>query len=104
LTPTPTHQVYKATANLADAKAMYDSYSAVDEGWVAIREAVLAQKKPRQMFVQPHTAIEGDGVTLTTFEASVAGIIASFQARFPEGHEDAVLAQWETEQAAHAGY
>ena len=57
---------------LAEGKAMYDAYSAVDEGWIAVWDAVLAQKKPRQMFVQPHTALEGDDVMLRTFEASRA--------------------------------
>ena len=95
-------QVYKSTANVTAGKEMYSKYSAVDDEWTKIRAAVIAQKKPRQMFVQPLTALdEAQGATLTTFDASVEGMISSFAARFPDS-ATAVLEQWSSEAEFHS--
>jgi len=95
-------QVLKATANVSDGLEMFAKYSQVDEKWVTIRKAVLAQKKPRQMFVQGNSVL-GDEVDFQTFDASSQGMIESFAARFPDG-EDAVKALWEAEKAQHLSY
>ena len=55
-------QVYKSTADVSAAEAMYNHYSSVSEengGWVSIRDIVLARKKPRRMLVQPITMLKG---------------------------------------------
>ncbi|XP_064403750.1 dipeptidyl peptidase 3-like [Halichondria panicea] len=76
-------QVYKSTADVSAAEAMYNHYSSVSEengGWVSIRDIVLARKKPRRMLVQPITMLKGEDVELKEFEASPEGIIECFTA------------------------
>ena len=46
-------QVYKSTANQLDAAALYSRLTAVPDAWLARRDIVMAQKKPRNVFVQP---------------------------------------------------
>lgn len=76
--------VYKATANIAAAKEMYDRYSAVDEEWLVIRKEVLEKKKPRRQFVQAMTKLSADGKTveLVEFETTREGLVESMLARF----------------------
>lgn len=81
--PTPP-RTPQSTANFAAGQELYERYSAVDEHWLALREVVLANKKPRQMFVQPNTRVAADGtVELVEYEATVDGIVESFADRFP---------------------
>jgi len=75
-------QVYKSTADVQNGTKMYGDLSAVDEEFLAIRDIVLAKKKPRRVFVQAHTSIENDAVKLQEFEATPEGLIQSFVARF----------------------
>ena len=49
-----------STADSTAARAIYGQYSAVDEYFLKLREIVLARKVPRRMFVQPHTACNGN--------------------------------------------
>ena len=49
-------QVYKSTADYGRAKALYERYTSVPAELLALREVVLAKKKPRQMLVQCHVA------------------------------------------------
>jgi len=93
-------QVYKSTADVEQARAMYvDSYSQVPAHLLAMRQVVLAKKKERPLFVQPHLELapgEGAGepeVRLREFPATVEGVIQSFQARFPALDED-MLRLW----------
>lgn len=76
-------QVYKATADYESAKAMYDRYTAVPDSMLALRALVLKCRKPRPFFVQPVTRVGDSGVELEKFDPSVAGVTASFAARFP---------------------
>lgn len=92
-------QVYKSTADVAGGRALFAKYDRVTPEFAKVREAVLVQKKPRQMYVQPHTSVGPDGaVTLRTFDATCAGMIASFQARFPAS--DAELMRLVDDEAA----
>ncbi|UYV78782.1 DPP3 [Cordylochernes scorpioides] len=75
-------QVYKATADLAKAREMYDAYSNVNEAYVGYRAVVMERKKPRKMFVQANTSLEGDRVALNTYESSPEGLIQSWVDRF----------------------
>lgn len=56
-------QIYKATADIGRAKAMFDKYSEVsDKGshpWARWRDVVIAHEKPRRIFVQSHTYVDG---------------------------------------------
>ncbi|KAK3672473.1 hypothetical protein LTR78_007523 [Recurvomyces mirabilis] len=75
-------QIYKATADLAAGKKLYEDYTNVGE-WYAgkLRPQVLAQAKPRKVFVQANTFLEGGKVVLREYEASPEGMIRSFVER-----------------------
>jgi dipeptidyl-peptidase-3 len=100
-------QVYKSTADFEAAKTMYvDNYSQVPADLLALRDVVLAKKKERSLFVQPHLELvpaegaEGEQeVQLRTFPATTEGVIQSFQARFPAFDEE-MLALWRKDREA----
>lgn len=100
-------QIYKSTADFEAAKAMYmDNYSHVPADMLALRDIVLAKKKERPLFVQPHLELvptngaEGEHeVQLKTFPATMEGVIQSFQARFPAFDEE-MLALWRKDREA----
>ncbi|CAK4032047.1 probable dipeptidylpeptidase III [Lecanosticta acicola] len=75
-------QVFKATADFEAGKALYDKYTNVDE-WFAtkLRPEVLRQAKPRKVFVQANTFLEGDEVVLKEYDATPEGMIQSFVER-----------------------
>lgn len=72
-------QVFKATADLEAGKKLYDEYTNVNE-WYAekLRPEVLRQAKPRKVFVQANTILEGDDVILKEYEPTPEGLIQSF--------------------------
>jgi len=80
-------QVYRSTADAAAAEADFGQLTAIretDTFFNVLRGCSLAQRKPRRVFVQAHTVLGEDGkVHLHTFDASPAGMIESFQARYP---------------------
>ena len=74
--------VFKATADLKRGKQLYEDITHVDE-WYAtkLRPEVVRQAKPRKVFVQANTVLEGDEVVLREYEASAEGMIRSFAER-----------------------
>lgn len=81
-------QVYKSSGDIAAAAQMYAHYSAVDEGgahpWAAWRDIVLANKKPRMIFVQSNTVLaEGGAVELRSYEPTLDGFVQSWRERLP---------------------
>lgn len=74
--------VFKATADLTRGRALYDDFTAVDD-WYAtkLRPEVLRQAKPRKVFVQANTVLEGDDVVLKEYEPTPEGMIRSFAER-----------------------
>ncbi|KAK4902211.1 hypothetical protein LTR27_001114 [Elasticomyces elasticus] len=72
-------QIYKATADFEAGKKLYEDYTNVND-WYAtkLRPQVLAQSKPRKVFVQANTFLEGDKVVLKEYEATPEGMIQSF--------------------------
>lgn len=76
-------QVYKSFGDAVGGTAMYTSYSDVPDDFLELRAIVMERKRPRQMFVQPHTRLQPDGsVELANFAADAKGMIESFVARF----------------------
>ena len=72
-------QVFKATADVEAGKKLYEEYTNVNE-WYAdkVRPEVLRQAKPRKVFVQANTLLEGDTVVLKEYEPTPEGMIQSF--------------------------
>jgi len=79
-------QVYRATADIEGASRFWDDVTNVDlsdPDMATIYEVVQKNHKPRRLFVQPLTQIEGSTARLINFAPSVVGMIESYQARFP---------------------
>jgi dipeptidyl-peptidase-3 len=78
-------QVYRSTADVAAATAMYiGDRTRVDGVFVELRRLVMDKKKPRSVFVQANTTLGADGrtVTLKQYAPTPEGMIASFVDRF----------------------
>jgi len=74
--------VYKSSAAVEECNKMYDHYSTVTDEYLAMRKLVMGQKKPRKVFVQPHTYILDGTVQLKVFDPTPKGMIESFVTRF----------------------
>ena len=75
--------VYKATADVAEGKKLYEEMTRVEgEYWrERIRGEVMRRKTPRKVFVQANT-VEVDGrVELREYEATMEGMIRSWAER-----------------------
>lgn len=70
--------IFKATADDKSAKEMYAKYTAVNDANVQLRKTVMAKKKPRRVFVQARTQLDGDSVKLVEYEPTPFGLIRSF--------------------------
>lgn len=77
-------QVYKATADEANAKQLYDKYTQFqtkeeEKKWLLLRKIVLDKRQPRKVFVQPNTFITREsGVSFKEYSASTEGLLLSF--------------------------
>ena len=71
--------IFKATADLEAGTELYERMTDVNE-WYAnkLRPEVLRQAKPRKVFVQANTVLEGESVVLREYEATPEGMIQSF--------------------------
>lgn len=71
--------VFKAIADVEAGKKLYEDYTSVNEFYATkVRPEVLRQAKPRKVFVQANTLLQGDEVVLKEYEASPEGMIQSF--------------------------
>lgn len=74
--------IYKATADYAAAKRMYDDITDVEPFYEnMVRPAVLKKKTPRKVFVQANTVVKEGKVELREYEASNVGMIQSYAER-----------------------
>ncbi len=73
--------VYKATADFAAGKKLYDDITDVDKWWAEkARPIVLKKKTPRKVFVQANTVLDeetGD-VKLVEYEPTIEGMVQSY--------------------------
>ncbi|PRP85376.1 dipeptidyl-peptidase III [Planoprotostelium fungivorum] len=76
-------QAYKSTADAESLVSFYSKYSTPNGDFLALRDVVLSQKKPRRVFVQAHTFVEGGDVKVKEFEPTPQGIVRSYLERFP---------------------
>lgn len=77
-------QVLKAMADAEGAKQLYNDYTAVTDEWLIKRDIVIANKKPRRMFVQANLVKCDDDVKLITYEPTPEGLIQSWLDRLPD--------------------
>lgn len=88
-------QVYKASCDVKKATEMYNHYSEVNETgahpFAKWRDIVLIHKKPRIIFNQANTVVDGDDVALKTYEASHSGNITSWIDRFTNSNVHEIL-------------
>lgn len=74
--------IFKSTADLEAGKELYERMTNVDDWYrTKLRPEVIRQAKPRKVFVQANTFIEGDKVILKEYEATPEGMIQSFVER-----------------------
>ena len=71
--------IFKSTADLEAGTELYDRMTDVDDWYrTKVRPEVIRQAKPRKVFVQANTFLEGDGVVLKEYEPTPEGMIQSF--------------------------
>ena len=99
-------QVYKATADVAAASAMYEKYTSVSATFRELRAEVVARREPRKMFVQPNLMFSEatNTVSLEEYDPTFSGIVRSFCARYRLDEVEDLVDLAEKEQAAHADY
>ncbi|KAL8781442.1 MAG: hypothetical protein Q9213_005994 [Squamulea squamosa] len=73
--------MYRCTADVENCRRYYDDLSKVDGEYLQWRRIVLAQKKPKWVFVQANTFLNGEGVYLKEYEATSEGVIQSWLER-----------------------
>lgn len=73
-------QVHKSSGDVAAASALFSRYAQPTEPWTSWRAIVLANKRPRKMFVQSNTVLSAEKgeVVLRSYEASAEGLITSW--------------------------
>ena len=71
--------IFKSTADLEAGTELYERMTDVDDWYMnKVRPEVIRQAKPRKVFVQANTFLEGDGVGLKEYDATPEGMIQSF--------------------------
>lgn len=79
-------QVFRSTANVRAATELYERYSEVsDKCQYPFRtywDIVMDRKKPRRIFVQSNTVLNGDSVQLKEYEPTPEGFLESWLDRF----------------------
>ncbi|KPA73362.1 dipeptidyl-peptidase III putativemetallo-peptidase Clan M- Family M49 [Leptomonas pyrrhocoris] len=73
--------VNKSAANATRGGEYYRDMTTVNDTYVRYREIVMARRKPRKQYVQPHTRIVADSVEVEEFAGSVEGVVKSFLTR-----------------------
>ncbi|KAL5284925.1 DPP3 family protein [Megaselia abdita] len=88
-------QVFKSTGDIVSAEKFYNELSAVNNTgvhpWESWRNIVLMHTKPRIIFVQSNTVVNGDGVELVSYDSSHEGYLKSWIDRFPCNENDEIL-------------
>ena len=71
--------IFKSTADLKAGTELYEKMTDVNDWYKnKVRPEVIRQAKPRKVFVQANTFLEGDKVVLKEYEATPEGLIQSF--------------------------
>ena len=71
--------IFKSTADLEAGTELYNRMTNVDDWYKdKLRPEVIRQAKPRKVFVQANSFLEGDKVLLKEYESTPEGMIQSF--------------------------
>lgn len=73
--------MYRSTADVSACREYYEWLSSVDSEHLKWREVVLAKRKPKWVFVQANTVLDGDRVILKEYEATAKGVVRSWAER-----------------------
>ncbi|KAF2428880.1 dipeptidyl-peptidase III [Tothia fuscella] len=74
--------IYKATADVEAGIKLYNDITHVDEFFAEkVRPVVLAKQRPRKVFVQANTVVEGGRAVLREYEPNAEGMIRSYADR-----------------------
>lgn len=73
--------MYRSTADVPACRQYYEDLSKVDCVYLKWRDVVLAQKRPKWVFVQANTFLRGEEVMLTEYDATPEGVIQSWAHR-----------------------
>lgn len=76
--------VNKSVADAKRGSAYYTNLTSVNDTYVRYREIIMAKRKPRKQYVQPHTTLHGDVVELKEFPGTVEGALEAFVTRHRE--------------------
>ena len=75
--------VYKATADYAAGRKMFDELTSVDAKLLEVRDYAIAKRKPRGLWVQAVTDVDAKGnVILREYPTTLDGILDSYQDRW----------------------
>ncbi|KAJ3343236.1 hypothetical protein HDU93_009220 [Gonapodya sp. JEL0774] len=73
--------VYKCTADIENAKKLYEDLTAVPEEWMGWRDIVVSKKLPRKVYIQGNSKIVDDIVVWVDYEPTLEGLITSWLER-----------------------
>ncbi|KAI9811063.1 MAG: hypothetical protein M1827_005645 [Pycnora praestabilis] len=75
--------IYRCTADVAACRTFYEALTKVEGVYKEWRKTVLANKKPRQVYVQANTVISENGgkVRLVEYDATIEGMVQSWAER-----------------------
>ncbi|KAJ3126300.1 hypothetical protein HK098_007683 [Nowakowskiella sp. JEL0407] len=74
-------QIYKCSADVVKGAEMYNEITSVPDSLLKWRDAVLKQRQPRKLFVQPNLSLKDGKVELIEYETTCAGLIKSWVER-----------------------
>jgi dipeptidyl-peptidase III len=72
---------YRCTADVKACRNFYEDLTRVDGVFIEWRKIVLANKRPKQLFVQANTFLEDGQVRLREYEENIEGLIQSWVER-----------------------
>ncbi|CAJ0916533.1 unnamed protein product, partial [Mesorhabditis belari] len=88
-------QHYKTTGDAAGGTALFEGYGKVTEKELVWRNICITRRKPRRLFVQANTRLNGEkNAELVTYPETFEGIIASFVERYDSAAIDDLELCW----------
>ena len=73
--------IYRCTADVETCRTFYEDLTRLDDDFLKWRRIVLANKRPKQLFVQANTFVENGRVYVKEYEQTIDGLIQSWAER-----------------------